>query len=285
MVTAYSGIALRIVAFSMVTCCATVNYGALQEQYDISWQGVISRYQEAEAAHSKLLHHKLDLIRAGRSRSMVPMEGEQLVHPKLTEDMLNRYRWCDDLGKCQRIAEELSAELRRLYPGVPEPYLERARRVLEELPPSVHLSEYERVLALGYNERVGERARARRKKAQHEYRAGMAPWDAWRKAQAAELEESHRRRVAAAEESVHAQNDTLKAIGIGVAAAALVVGAALNNNGTAGYSTPPSSLYQVQPSGTCCKICDVGKPCGNTCISSLQVCHLGPGCACSISGF
>jgi hypothetical protein len=30
----------------------------------------------------------------------------------------------------------------------------------------------------------------------------------------------------------------------------------------------------------CCKICRVGKACGDTCISRDKVCHVGPGCAC-----
>jgi hypothetical protein len=30
----------------------------------------------------------------------------------------------------------------------------------------------------------------------------------------------------------------------------------------------------------CCKICTVGKACGNTCISKNDICHIGPGCAC-----
>jgi hypothetical protein len=30
----------------------------------------------------------------------------------------------------------------------------------------------------------------------------------------------------------------------------------------------------------CCKICTVGKACGNTCISRSDICHIGPGCAC-----
>jgi hypothetical protein len=31
----------------------------------------------------------------------------------------------------------------------------------------------------------------------------------------------------------------------------------------------------------CCKICTVGKACGNTCIAVDRVCHVGPGCACN----
>jgi hypothetical protein len=31
----------------------------------------------------------------------------------------------------------------------------------------------------------------------------------------------------------------------------------------------------------CCKVCTVGKPCGNTCIRESDTCHVGPGCACS----
>ncbi len=30
----------------------------------------------------------------------------------------------------------------------------------------------------------------------------------------------------------------------------------------------------------CCKICSIGKACGNTCISRDKVCHVGRGCAC-----
>ena len=30
---------------------------------------------------------------------------------------------------------------------------------------------------------------------------------------------------------------------------------------------------------TCCKVCSVGKACGNTCISRNKTCHVGPGCA------
>jgi hypothetical protein len=31
---------------------------------------------------------------------------------------------------------------------------------------------------------------------------------------------------------------------------------------------------------SCCKICTVGKACGNTCIAREKTCHVGPGCAC-----
>lgn len=30
----------------------------------------------------------------------------------------------------------------------------------------------------------------------------------------------------------------------------------------------------------CCKICRIGKACGDTCISRYKDCHVGPGCAC-----
>lgn len=30
----------------------------------------------------------------------------------------------------------------------------------------------------------------------------------------------------------------------------------------------------------CCKICRIGKACGDTCISRYKECHVGPGCAC-----
>jgi hypothetical protein len=30
----------------------------------------------------------------------------------------------------------------------------------------------------------------------------------------------------------------------------------------------------------CCKVCSIGKACGNTCISRDKTCHVGQGCAC-----
>lgn len=32
----------------------------------------------------------------------------------------------------------------------------------------------------------------------------------------------------------------------------------------------------------CCKICDLGKACGNACISERYTCHKGRGCACNV---
>jgi hypothetical protein len=33
--------------------------------------------------------------------------------------------------------------------------------------------------------------------------------------------------------------------------------------------------------GGCCKVCHVGKACGDTCISRDYACHVGAGCACN----
>jgi hypothetical protein len=46
-----------------------------------------------------------------------------------------------------------------------------------------------------------------------------------------------------------------------------------------------ASLGLTQPTAAvaqqaCCKICSVGKACGNACISRDKICHVGPGCAC-----
>jgi hypothetical protein len=35
------------------------------------------------------------------------------------------------------------------------------------------------------------------------------------------------------------------------------------------------------PTAGCCKICDKGKACGNTCIRRSYTCHQPPGCACN----
>ncbi len=36
------------------------------------------------------------------------------------------------------------------------------------------------------------------------------------------------------------------------------------------------------PQDQCCKVCDRGKACGNTCISRAKNCHKGRGCACNV---
>jgi hypothetical protein len=44
-----------------------------------------------------------------------------------------------------------------------------------------------------------------------------------------------------------------------------------------GFSTSSNATTNTF---ACCKICTVGKACGNTCISKNDICHVGPGCAC-----
>lgn len=36
----------------------------------------------------------------------------------------------------------------------------------------------------------------------------------------------------------------------------------------------------ISHAAACCKICTVGKACGDTCISRDKECHVGTGCAC-----
>jgi hypothetical protein len=44
-----------------------------------------------------------------------------------------------------------------------------------------------------------------------------------------------------------------------------------------GFSTSSTATTKAF---ACCKVCTVGKACGNTCISRNDICHVGPGCAC-----
>jgi hypothetical protein len=37
------------------------------------------------------------------------------------------------------------------------------------------------------------------------------------------------------------------------------------------------------PASQCCKVCDKGQACGNSCISRAKQCHKGRGCACNSS--
>ncbi len=37
------------------------------------------------------------------------------------------------------------------------------------------------------------------------------------------------------------------------------------------------------PAAKCCKVCEAGQACGNTCISASKNCHKGRGCACNAS--
>lgn len=44
--------------------------------------------------------------------------------------------------------------------------------------------------------------------------------------------------------------------------------------------TAPDFAHPTPVALSCCKVCSVGKACGNTCISRNKTCHVGPGCAC-----
>lgn len=35
------------------------------------------------------------------------------------------------------------------------------------------------------------------------------------------------------------------------------------------------------PAEKCCRVCDAGQACGNSCISRSKQCHKGRGCACN----
>jgi len=48
-------------------------------------------------------------------------------------------------------------------------------------------------------------------------------------------------------------------------------------NGPYSVNTPVSCI----PASACCKICSVGKACGNSCINREYTCHKGRGCACN----
>jgi hypothetical protein len=39
-------------------------------------------------------------------------------------------------------------------------------------------------------------------------------------------------------------------------------------------------LLQGCGGGNCCKVCDFGMACGDTCLAKNEVCHVGVGCAC-----
>jgi hypothetical protein len=42
----------------------------------------------------------------------------------------------------------------------------------------------------------------------------------------------------------------------------------------------PADAPSCIPADQCCKVCDKGKACGNSCISRKYQCHKGRGCAC-----
>ena len=42
----------------------------------------------------------------------------------------------------------------------------------------------------------------------------------------------------------------------------------------------PHAAAACIPAEKCCKVCDDGQACGNTCISRKKQCHKGRGCAC-----
>jgi hypothetical protein len=62
-------------------------------------------------------------------------------------------------------------------------------------------------------------------------------------------------------------------VGVVAAFVALVGPAAAQ----AGNEAPNACI----PASQCCRICHVGKACGNSCIQATRTCHKGRGCACN----
>jgi hypothetical protein len=48
------------------------------------------------------------------------------------------------------------------------------------------------------------------------------------------------------------------------------------------FAAGPACSVTGQSYG-CCKICTVGKACGDSCINAAYTCHRGTGCACDAS--
>ena len=63
---------------------------------------------------------------------------------------------------------------------------------------------------------------------------------------------------------------------------ALLIPALLSIVFAAGPTCSVTSRVTGQYYG-CCKICTVGKACGDSCINAAYTCHKGAGCACDAS--
>ena len=58
-----------------------------------------------------------------------------------------------------------------------------------------------------------------------------------------------------------------------------------NDNRDDIFSADDNDNFDDEPAtGSCCRRCSTGKPCGNTCIARNRTCRAGPGCACSLNG-
>jgi len=42
----------------------------------------------------------------------------------------------------------------------------------------------------------------------------------------------------------------------------------------------PATYSSCAAQGGCCRVCSVGKACGDSCIARDKICHKGKGCAC-----
>ena len=70
-----------------------------------------------------------------------------------------------------------------------------------------------------------------------------------------------------------------------LATSARFVIAALFAGSLLGMAAPRAPLSAPEPRSCvpaeeCCKVCDKGKACGNSCIRESNTCHKGRGCAC-----
>ena len=73
--------------------------------------------------------------------------------------------------------------------------------------------------------------------------------------------------------------DILIVIAIGVV---ILLGVAMVSSCGGEDYAPPADVCEVPE--WCCRVCTVGKPCGDTCIDEHDRCGRGDGCACECGG-
>lgn len=74
----------------------------------------------------------------------------------------------------------------------------------------------------------------------------------------------------------------IRAVAVVLSLVALLVACFTQEAGAAeGWSSIEAPPATCIPAEKCCKVCEAGKACGNSCISQGKQCHMGRGCSCN----
>ena len=221
--------------------CAHVDYETLDAAH-ASRVEVATRAFQIDAAQASNVRERSrrEILRMWHEEQIVFADGE-IQDPVVTPDVLAAIVFCFDPVPCE---EQVIQKLDQRYSEASSEYRARARRTLEELPPSERLQAYERILASGHNYAARSRANRAWAEAKRRYELAIQRAQHHYDADVDSSQRQHDLELQAEQARVSRANED--------AAAAILVGLAVVGAAAAAASSASGGGYS--PNNNCPKV-------------------------------